>query len=89
MVSAGTRAGVSWVGFQYSNPLSGERATQCEIFLKVGRFQRKLFTKHVRSKEFVFVEDIFNFSDSSVIPFSVTYEQAFYFNKPVIADNFL
>ena len=34
--------------FQYSNPISGDRATQCEIFHKVRSFQRKLVTKHVR-----------------------------------------
>ena len=74
--------------FQYSNPVSGDRATQCEIFQKVGRFQRELVTKLVRGKEFVFVEDIFNSSDSSIVPFSVIYGQAFYFNKPVIPDDF-
>ena len=45
---------------QFSNPISEERATQCEIFQKVERFQKKkLVTKHVRRKEFVFVEDIY------------------------------
>ena len=75
--------------FQYSNPISGDRATQCEIIQKVGRFQRKLVTKHVRGKEFVLVEDIFNSSVSSIAPFSVIYGQAFYFNKHVIPDDFL
>ena len=58
---------------RHSNPISGDCATQCEIFQKVGRFQRKLFTKHVRGKGIVLVEDIFNSSNSSIVPFSVIY----------------
>ena len=27
--------------FQYSNPISGDRVAQCEIFQKVERFQKK------------------------------------------------
>ena len=82
-------AGVSWLSFNIRIQSWGNALHNARYFRKLEDSKQKLVTKHVRRKEFDFVEDIFNSTDSSVVPFSVIHGQAFYFNKPVIPDDFL